>query len=545
MQMKKIADEKAGTFGGRIFNFRPCLFAAIFLCLGICFSRLSFVHGYPLWFVLSPFAVPVGIGLIYRTKKAWSAGVLLALAFTVGFCGYQNKAEEFTSAPFYDKTVKVYGCVTEVERIDEDTLNLVLDEITFDGKEVEGKLFVKALHNEEENGRVRVSDFIFVECRLLTSNALSGKDAVYPDTFASDIRFTSISNTFVQVAGRKFDPFGEIRDLLRERLYLGMDEDMASVCYGILIGDTSGMEESLLENVRVGGIAHVFAVSGLHVGTLFTAFVFVLSKIKFLREKRILCFSFVATLLLLYGGICGYSASVVRAIVTCLCAYSFKLFGLKRDMLEWLSFAVIILLAFQPAQLFCVGFQLSFTACYGIAFLAKPLATALERTYRELFMKTAEISTMPAAYPQGTRGKLFSYLSVCVSAQAATAPILLNAFGYVSNAGLLLNMIFVPIVSCIFPFTVLFGVVALCLPTYLAVIILHLPNAIWSALFLVFRVVEFTPSLVGVKLSFSALLFYYGLLLFCSDKFNLSDKMKFGIRAVFAGLFILAFFLCF
>jgi len=108
-----------------------------------------------------------------------------------------------------------------------------------------------------------------------------------------------------------------------------------------------------------------------------------------------------------------------------------------------------------------------------------------------------------------------------------------------------LNMIFVPIVSCIFPFTVLFGVIALCAPTYLVAIILHLPNAIWSALFLIFRVVEFSPSLVGVKLSFSALLFYYVLLLFCSDKFNVSKKMKFGIRTLFAGLFVLAFFLCF
>ena len=93
------------------------------------------------------------------------------------------------------------------------------------------------------------------------------------------VRF-QIDVSSLTVTGKSKNPFLAVRSRLVETLYAGMDEESAAVTCALLTGDTSGIESGLLENVRRGGIAHIFAVSGLHIGALYAFCLFLFRKIR-------------------------------------------------------------------------------------------------------------------------------------------------------------------------------------------------------------------------------------------------------------------------
>jgi predicted membrane metal-binding protein len=134
----------------------------------------------------------------------------------------------------------------------------------------------------------------------------------------------------------------------------------------------------------------------------------------------------------------------------------------------------------------------------------------------------------PAITVQGKiRQAVIGFLATTVAAQIATAPVLLYSFGYLSVWSLLLNCIFVPFISAVFSLLLIFVMVACVLPIGASVVVLYLPNVVWSAVLLVFESVDFSAlSISGVTVSVAACVCYYGGLTFVTDKWNLTKKWK-------------------
>jgi competence protein ComEC len=309
------------------------------------------------------------------------------------------------------------------------------------------------------------------------------------------------------------------------------------------------MEQSLLSNMRYGGIAHVFAVSGLHVGALYAFCRMLIQRSPLSQAPKAVCFFTLAALLLFYGGVCGYSASVVRAIVVCL-AYDIGIrSGFQSDSLENMGLAAIVLLCLSPVALFTVGFQLSFTASLGIILLSNNIYALLERGKETLVhvctgKAPAPVSPFENKPPLGVRGRIvrsvLSFLSVTLSAQIATAPLTLYVFGYLSVWSLLLNCLFVPILSVIFSAMLTLVVIACILPLAFSSVVLYLPSVVWSALLLVFQIFDLSANLIqNVSLHRNLLVVYYTALLFCTDKWNISKKLKTTLVGICFAAFLL------
>jgi competence protein ComEC len=241
-----------------------------------------------------------------------------------------------------------------------------------------------------------------------------------------------------------------------------MDEASAAVTKAVLLGDTSGIEADLYENIRRGGVAHIFAVSGLHVGALFGACLLVIRETPIGRLPAWARLAFAGFVLITYAGGCAFTASVLRATVICLIAYAGKLLQVKIDFLQSLGAAAICILFFQPSALFTAGFQLSFAACFGIALLSKPIGQVFDegaKLYRKLVpikLTAAEIEaiknddTVPPRISTRIYRAVSAFASASFGAQLFTAPILLKYFGYVSGWALLLNCVFVPLIAMLF-----------------------------------------------------------------------------------------------
>ncbi|MBR2341071.1 MAG: ComEC/Rec2 family competence protein [Clostridia bacterium] len=527
-------------YDGRLFNFRPCLFVFLFFCLGIFYAFCSVAYDASVWWTLLLLPIFAIAYFILKQKNVLLSICFLSLAFIVGAVSYSHKAKVYLASPVVSGEVSVSGEVVSARYYAENT-QLVLTDIEIDGAAYKGKLVAYMVGVDAEN--VKVGDVIFTEGEIWTELAL--KNDFGANSFAEDIRYGLRSEKGAQVLFSRFAPFAAIREQLRNRLYTSMDEDVAAFVFAVLTGDASEMESALLENVRMGGIAHLFAVSGLHIGTLYGVCAMLAQKTKGLKEHKFLRILLIVAILLFYSAVCGFRESVVRALVGCIAAEICLTLGVKRDMTETLSIAGVFVLLINPASLFCIGFQLSFLACFGIAFLARPIQVWLERIYRRIAKDKlgAEEKKYSIGYLRGTRGKIFSFFSVTLSAQLATAPLQYSAFGYLSGWGLLLNCLLVPCVGVIFPITLAFCAAACLLPSVLSKIILFFPNIVWSLIALIFQVLDFSFVITGGAIPLGVPLCYYGALLVLSDKFNFTRDKKVAAFSVFTLCFALGLLL--
>ena len=532
----------------KLFNFRPIFFCAVALCVGIVFGYYRYFHELSLWWLLALLPVVILSVAFARDKRlAVLAVAVLVIAFSLGNGLWSAQIRTYTDVKGYDGEFTVRGRVVE-SSVSKSYCTLVLDEVKIGEKGEEGKLV--AYMPTAFYYTVRLSDEISIYGKVRPMTDVR-ENIYFATSVYDDIRFrlSSVDIERFETLGHKADIFLDTRQRIVDTLFAGMDETSASVTMAVLLGDTSTMEQSLLSNMRYGGIAHVFAVSGLHVGALYAFCRMLIQRSPLSQAPKPVCFFVLAALLLFYGGVCGYSASVVRAIVVCLAYDIGKRSGFLSDSLENMGLAAIVLLCLSPVALFTVGFQLSFAASLGIILLSKNIYALFEKGKETLVRvctgKTpTPVSPLDDKPPLGVRGRIvrsvFSFLSVTLSAQIATAPLTLYVFGYLSVWSLFLNCLFVPIVSIIFSAVLALVVVACILPLTVSGIVLYLPSVVWSALLLVFQTFDLSADLIqGVSLNAPLLLVYYTALLFCTDKWNVPKKAARALVGICFAAFLL------
>ena len=152
----------------------------------------------------------------------------------------------------------------------------------------------------------------------------------------------------------------------------GMDGPTKQLVNILLTGDTSGIDQELRQRFSGAGIAHVLALSGLHVGIIASLLLVMLYP---LRLCGLRAAASVAAMVMLwaYAALTGMSASVTRAVVMASVLLLTSLLQRRHSAANALCLAAILIMAFDPGALFTVSFQLSFAAVAGILILATPL----------------------------------------------------------------------------------------------------------------------------------------------------------------------------
>lgn len=522
----------------RLLNTRPMFFMALYLLLGIFFGYLQAVEGYTAWWMLALLIVPAVLFFFLKSKlRAAVMAFLLCLLFAFGYFSFSFKTVAYRHTTAYQGTHVITGRVLEKEKT-ESGHTLLLDKVKVDGIVEDGKMIAYLV--SPYSNSVHLSDVVEIRLSLSTNVELSGIYGFRAEDIADDVRFVGKDAQSVRVVDTSFGLGRFLRERMSQTLFSYMDTKTAAVTAAMLFGDTSSMEAGLLENVRYGGIAHIFAVSGLHVGAVFMACSLLFRSN---RLPKLFRFLFVAVLLLFYGDVCGFSASVIRAIVTCLTLYACNLLGWKYDGLESLSLAAIIVFGLYPTLLFGIGAQLSFAACLGIVLLKRNVedglgwaAANLEAfVLQKIFRKAPKKQEMdifagdmpPVSLYEKAKRSVCSYVAVSLSAQLFTIPLLYSAFGYFSPVSFLLNLCFVPIVTSIFCILLVFVLVATFFSSGVSGVILYLPNVVWSVLLLLFEAADFTSlSLSNFSWGASGATMWYATVAVLSDKFNFKKRER-------------------
>ena len=155
----------------------------------------------------------------------------------------------------------------------------------------------------------------------------------------------------------------KISNLLKHKIKEKIqNEEISSISIALLLGDTNYIPEDIIENFRNIGIAHILAISGMHIAYLISISSFISTKL-FGRRKA---YIFTIFILILYTFITGFSSSIIRAVIMGIIMLLSKIFYTRNDALTNIGISALLILINNPYCILDVGFQLSFGGTLGI-----------------------------------------------------------------------------------------------------------------------------------------------------------------------------------
>ncbi len=162
----------------------------------------------------------------------------------------------------------------------------------------------------------------------------------------------------------------DLRRDLGERVEALYPEEIAGLIRGMILGEREAVPPDAEEDFALLGLAHLLAISGLHVGVFVGAVYGLLKGIGLTREKAA---GLVILLLPLIVLLTGAGAPVIRAAIMAGLALLAVILRRWKDGLTFLAVAAWALLIWNPYQLFQPGFQLSFVVTLALLVAVGPV----------------------------------------------------------------------------------------------------------------------------------------------------------------------------
>ena len=156
----------------------------------------------------------------------------------------------------------------------------------------------------------------------------------------------------------------------------------------MLLGDSGYIDKTTRQEFAAAGVAHVLALSGLHVGIIALIIWWLLFPLDYLGlTKPRLVITLCA--IILFALFTGLSPSAVRAtVMTGMVFASFILYR-RSAALNSLALAALIILVFSPSSLYSVGFQLSFlTVAALLVFTRLPQSLEIRHSWVKRIIST-------------------------------------------------------------------------------------------------------------------------------------------------------------
>lgn len=210
-----------------------------------------------------------------------------------------------------------------------------------------------------------------------------------------------------------------------------------AVIKALITGDRHDIPSEITEAFRASGASHILALSGFHLGIIYSMTLKVTSLIGNSRNAVIIRSICIILLCGTYTLATGACASITRAFLFILLAEAAKLNGRAHDTAILLMAALAIQICISPQSLRSVGFQLSYAAMAGIAFI---------------FPYLKGIWPGDGYADRGNPIRwVWNSMAMSVSCQITTGPLAFLYFGTFPKHFLLTNLIAIPLTGIIIP----------------------------------------------------------------------------------------------
>jgi len=228
----------------------------------------------------------------------------------------------------------------------------------------------------------------------------------------------------------------QLRTILSNILSENLSKNESGIMKAILLGDRSAIAKPVRALFVQTGTAHILAISGLHIGVVAALFLLLIKAIPVGGKWRS---AGVIVLLACYAFFTGGRPSVVRATIMMIVFLASFIVEKERDILNTLFLAAIILLIYNPLNLFDIGFQLSFICVLSIILLS----TYLKRTGSTRSLRSKDI-----VFEQYIRFGLQS-ITVSMAIWVGVAGFIAYYFSIITPVTIFANLVIVPLISVI------------------------------------------------------------------------------------------------
>ncbi len=235
-----------------------------------------------------------------------------------------------------------------------------------------------------------------------------------------------------------------LRYRMAERVRQTLPGQTGAVAAALMTGDRSAISERTLHSMRDSGLAHLLAISGLHLGLVAATLFFGVRALLALSERLALRhpikkWAAVAALTGSFGYLllAGATIPTQRAFLMTglvLIAVLLDREAISMRLVAWAAVAVLLL---APESVLGASFQMSFAA-----------VVALVAFYEAV---RGRLQSLRAMLPGGIVGRILAYTvgvaATTIVASAATGMIVLHHFGRIAMYGLPANMLAVPLTA--------------------------------------------------------------------------------------------------
>lgn len=214
----------------------------------------------------------------------------------------------------------------------------------------------------------------------------------------------------------------------------------------LLVGYKDDLDKNLVEQYASTGVVHIIAISGMHLGLIYGLLVVVFKPLHRYKWGKWASGLSVIAALWFFSLLTGGAPSITRAALMFSVIVLGRSFGKVSSIYNLLAISAILLLAYKPAYVWDVGFQLSYAALLSIVIFGQPITNWWHAPNRLLRYA-------------------WQLVAVTMAAQILTFPLSLYHFHQFPTYFLLANMVAVPLSSLI-----LYGLIALLLFSWLPIL---------------------------------------------------------------------------
>ena len=209
-------------------------------------------------------------------------------------------------------------------------------------------------------------------------------------------------------------------------------EKECNLFLGIMLGYTDNIEEDIVQSFQDSNIAHILAVSGMHITYIIIGLMFVLKNRIGKRKTRYI----IIIALIIFMCITGFAPSIVRATIMGIILVGADLLYRKNDIWTSIAISLLILLIYNPFLLTSVSVLLSYGGTIGIIVFNKNIYYLFEKLKK------------PKKRYVRKKNKLITYIVnilkdavvITISAQIAIIPIMIVCFNTSGIAFLITNV---------------------------------------------------------------------------------------------------------
>ncbi|MFN8912532.1 MAG: ComEC/Rec2 family competence protein, partial [Alphaproteobacteria bacterium] len=417
----------------------------IFLAIGIgIFFALPFDPS--IYFACMFFIGSYAILWIVRDIEVYNNLSIFLVLIALGFASSAVRVAVVHAPKIQDHMEDVFleGTVKTITIQDKSSKRLLLEEVEIDDM-LDVPRYIRLSTKTNIDG-IEVGDRIFARVNIMPIPQSSMVDGFNFGLYSyfKEIGGIAVSISKIEIFRKGYKTsfmnyVNKIRYTIASRISDVMEKTPSSLASALIIGDTSKIPEDDFNAIRISGIAHLMAISGLHIVTVvaitFFFLRFVLSKIPYVALRYDLKKIAAAGSILLslcYLLISGMPISAQRAFLMSFLVLFAILLDRNHEAMRGVAIAALIILIATPENLFSPSLQMSFAACISLIASFKWFAKSL---------------SFIAEYNRF--GKYMMYvISVIFStlvAGFATTPFVIYHFNQFSTYSVITNLIAIPL----------------------------------------------------------------------------------------------------